>query len=132
MTSEESEVTPGESLTVRVELDIEDDWHLYGPNPETEFLIESTVEVLRSKDFTVTERQPPAGIRRHDEVIGQDVVLYEHQAVWTLVIQAAETAAAGPQAIELQVTVQACDQKRCLKPQTYKLVMPIRIRQAAE
>jgi hypothetical protein len=124
-------LAPGAQFHVAVSLNIEPQWHLYGPNPDVEYLIPSTVSLadnasVQSKDVIV-----PKGKTINDPVLNERVQVYEGRVWFLLPLHVAPEAAAGKLNLELRVRTQACDKDRCLPPRTAKLNVPIEIVKAA-
>ena len=60
-----------------VALDIEEGWHLYGPNPQAEFLIPTTVDVRASEALEIGNVRAPQPRKKHDPVLDQVLATYE-------------------------------------------------------
>lgn len=120
-------IGPGERLEVSVSFDIQPGWHLYGPNPDAEFLVPTTIALQPNEMLTAGELQLPKGITKEDPVLGQTLMLYEDRVWFRLPVTVAENAAAGETELELQIRVQACDENRCLPARDAILKLPLRI-----
>jgi len=60
----------------------------------------------------------PKAERKFDDVLGEDVDIYEKDAAFWFPFELKKDAAAGPQEITAQVRYAVCDAKRCLPPKT--------------
>jgi DsbC/DsbD-like thiol-disulfide interchange protein len=120
-------IKPGDSLRVAVAIDIEDGWHLYGHNPEADFLIPTTVALEPAPEFTVGEIQRPAEHRALDPILKQTLNTYTGRIWFHVPVTVRADAKPGALTLALNVKTQACDASRCLQPQTTTLRIPIQV-----
>ncbi len=118
---------PGDSLRVAVAIDIEDGWHLYGQNPEADFLVPTTVAVEPAPEFTVGEIQRPAEHRAMDPILKQKLNTFKGRIWFDVPVTVRPDAKPGALTLALAVKTQACDASRCLQPQTTTLRIPIQV-----
>ncbi len=105
--------------TVTVALAIEKGWHVYANPVGLEDLVPAQTKVVikaAGKPVAASVKYP-AGKSHTDKVVGTYQV-YEDNVT----ISADVPGAAG--ALEVSVTYQACDAKRCLLPKTVKINVP--------
>ncbi len=124
-------VEPGGSLQVAVALDIDDGWHLYGENPEAEFLLATKVEAKPAAHLRVGEIARPAPHRALDPLLNQTLNTYTGHIWFRVPVIVAADAPSGAVTLALAVRTQACDTSRCLEPQTTTLHLPLHIGPAA-
>jgi uncharacterized protein len=118
---------PGEKLEIAVKLTIDQGWHLYGPNPDSKFVLPTTLALSDSTSATAGETMYPPGEKREDAVLKESFFVYEGDVWLRLPVIITQDAAAGPTTLEFQLRTQACDEKKCLQPRTAKLKLPIEI-----
>ncbi|MBI1367109.1 MAG: DUF255 domain-containing protein [Planctomycetes bacterium] len=122
-------VRPGQTLNLALAIDIAEGWHLYGPNPDVEFVIPTTVSVSESKLITAGQVAAPQPVVKMDDVIKQKLATYEGRIWYRVGVTVNPDAASGagtvPGVIEVVVKSQACDATRCLQPRTDTLRLPI-------
>ena len=120
-------VKPGESLRVAVAIDIDEGWHLYGENPEAEFLIPTTVEIEPAGPLVVGNIQKPEAHRAMDPFVNQMLNTYTERVWFHVPVTVSADAAPGAITLTLSVITQACDARRCLHPQTTTLRIPVQV-----
>lgn len=118
---------PGDSLVVAVAIDIDDDWHLYGENPEADFLAPTTIAVEPAPEFTVGAIQRPAEHRALDPILKQTLNTYKGRIWFHVPVTVRVDAKPGTLTLALNVKTQACDASRCLQPQTTTLRITIQV-----
>jgi uncharacterized protein YyaL (SSP411 family) len=120
-------VRPGQSMQVAVALDIGDGWHLYGHNPDADFIVTSTVECAENSSFRIANRTIPAGTRMLDKTADCELLVYTDRIWFRFTLACLDDATPGEQTLEFQVTTQACDDQRCLAPASNKLLLRVTI-----
>ena len=121
-----SRMSPGGSATLVVRLRIAPGWHLYaadalgGPNQPTR--LETTLPAGCS---AVGEWESPAAAPL---VTSQGVTaIYQTEAVFRQSLQFAASIPLGETAIVCDVHYQACDARRCLRPERLTLQVPVHL-----
>ena len=120
-----SSYAPGESIPVRLRLGIDKGWHLYGKNPELDFLVPVRVEPVELHRFEVGEPKAPEPKEKVDPILDKTVRSYEGEIGYQLPYRVKTDAKPGPAVIAVTVTTQACDADRCLPPETVTLRLPV-------
>ena len=124
----EGELAPGTDATIRVALDIDEGWHLYGKNPKLDFLVPSTVTVKGAPErIVVGAVKRPEPKRKKDPVLEKTVNTYTGTIWFEVPISVKEEAAAGEREVAVEVRTQACDDSRCLPPTTRTLRLQLRV-----
>jgi len=121
-------IAPGEQATIHVALDIKEGWHLYGENPDVDFLVPSSVSVTSQNEaITVGDVQRPEPTRKKDPVLEKTLNTYSGTIWFQLPVTASPDASPGETALSVETTTQACDDSRCLPPNTQALTLSLRI-----
>jgi len=120
-------VKPGETLHVAVALDIDEGWHLYGQNPDADFLETTTVRIEPSALFVAGQSKSPKPHRKFDTVLKQTLNTYSGRIEFRVPVIVNSDAQAGTTTLNLVVKTQACDANRCLSPETTLLRIPVQI-----
>ena len=120
-------VRPGQTFQVAVALDIDDGWHLYGPNPDVEFVIPTTVQPALNNHFRFGKVQIPEGRTVQDAVLNQKLEIYEGRVWLRVPVTVLEGPESGVTSLTLNLRRQACDDNRCQPPQTTTLDVPITV-----
>lgn len=124
-------VKPGETMQVAVALDIDEGWHLYGRNPDADFLVPSTVAVEKSGLLVAGDVTAPAAHRAVDAVLKQPLDTYTGRIWFRVPVTARADATGSAVTLALTIKTQACDASRCLPPETTTLHIPLQIDPAA-
>jgi len=119
---------PGESIPVSLRLSIDEGWHLYGENPELDFLVPVQVEPVPLRRFEIGKVVAPEAKKKTDPILEKTARSYESEIDYKMTYRVREDASTGPALIALKVTVQACDAERCLAPETVTMRLPVTIR----
>ena len=120
-------VKPGDTFQVAVALDLDNGWHLYGQNPESTFLVPSTVAMETSESLTSGDIEISAPHRAVDAILKQMVNTYTGEIWFRVPVTVRPDAKAGATELTLIVKTQACDDSRCLPPETTNLSISVKI-----
>lgn len=123
----DASLQPGAMFNVRVQANIERGWHLYAENPDAEFLIPCTVTAAEQELLTIGDVGVPEAKQKEDPILKETVNIYENLIEFTIPITLSSEAAAGDITLQIDVKTQACDDDRCLKPQTTTFRLPLQI-----
>jgi len=118
----------GDNLTITVMMDIDDGWHLYADNPKAEFLVPSTVTVAANERFTIGRVETPKPHSQADPILKQTLNTYGGQVEFTIPVTIVPLAASGTTNLFIECRTQACDEQRCLPPQTTTFRLPLQIK----
>ncbi|HDZ22140.1 hypothetical protein LCGC14_0302160 [marine sediment metagenome] len=118
-------VRPGETVDLAVSVDIDEGWHLYGENPQMGFLIASTVSVETAEGIAAGRVQAPQPRRLEDPILKEPLNAYVGRIWFRVPLMVAKDASPGPRAVTVTVKTQACDDKRCLLPETTTLGLTV-------
>ncbi|MEX2288609.1 MAG: DUF255 domain-containing protein [Planctomycetaceae bacterium] len=114
-------LTKGGTCRVVMYVDIADGWHI-NTNPAKPDKFIATEFTLKSKQgTTLTNVQYPAGKPVKVPGLNEPQHIYEKRAVIYGELKVPETVAANEEELELSVHYQACNDKSCLPPKTFKL-----------
>jgi len=120
-------IGPGESIQVAIAIDIDEGWHLYGENLDADFVIPSNVSIETADRLEVGELVGPEPHEMMDPVLQRTLNTYTGRIWFRVPITVAAEAEAGATVLDINVTIQACDDTRCLQPQTATLHLPFAI-----
>jgi len=127
LSSSKERYSPGDIINLSLNLEIDSGWHLYGDNPEIDFLVPVKVEPFPLPRITPGEVKAPAPREKHDPFLDQVVRTYEGTARFAIPFEIKDDAAPGPAVVALKVRTQACDAERCLPPEETILRLPLKI-----
>jgi thiol:disulfide interchange protein DsbD len=124
-------VTPvkaGARFNVKLLATVQDGWHLYSLKPMAEGPIPTRIWIAEGQPFSLAGAvQSPDPQVMQDASFGMEVELYEGEAVFTLPVRVAPSAAPGAQKLVVSASYQSCNNKLCLPPKTVKVEVPITI-----
>jgi len=121
------EVEPGSSFELAVAIDIDDGWHLYGENPDLDFLIPTTVNVTGPDDVSPGPFDAPEPHEMEDPILEETVRTYSGRIWFRSPVTVSENAAPGEMTVSLEIKTQACDDSSCLPPETTVIDVPVQI-----
>ncbi len=121
-------VKAGARFNVKLLAAVEDGWHLYSLKPMAEGPIPTRIWIADGQPFSLagTVQSPDPQVML-DATFGMEVELYEGEAVFTLPVKVAASAAPGAQKLVVSASYQSCNNKLCLPPKTVKVELPITV-----
>ena len=120
-------VKKGSSVEVSVVVDIDKGYHINSNRPAEVYLIATALKFDRLAGFTTTRVIYPKAKVQKFEFSEKPMSVYEGEAVIKFSARALPSAAPGAHTLKAKLTVQACDDKQCLRPQTLPLDIPIEV-----
>lgn len=117
VSASESKLRAGEQLTLSVDIKIDEGWHLYAQNPETEFLKTTTVSIQSNPSIDLGKLVMPSSQARMDPVLKTKINTYAGEITFTMPVSIAKDAKPGQAVLNITLDSQACDDSRCLKPE---------------
>ncbi len=108
-------VRPGGETVALLTAKLADGWHLYAAtNPTRPVALRLSVDdAPQLAELRALEPEPD---KQFDPLFDTESHWYEHEAVFRIEIQTAETAEPGPVPITVRVRYSACDDRQCLPP----------------
>ncbi len=126
-------VVAGQRLVLAVVLDVADGYHLYAPGATNSDLVKTTRAQLRATpDIEVLPTQAPAGTRKFDPVLDQQLELLTGRCVYLLPARIVSTPTRDSIDLVVELEYQVCDSKRCLEPQSTTLEFTIKLAEQPE
>lgn len=118
---------PGDAITIKAVLEIDEGWHLYGENPESEFLLASTITVDASEQVAIGKMKSPQAQSKLDPILQQTLSTYSGRIEFEVPLTIGSNAKPGKIPLSISVKTQACDKNRCLPPQSTSFVLEIEV-----
>jgi len=122
-----STVPQGGEARLAVVLTTKGDWHVNANKVNDEFMIPTSLEVVAPEGVTVKAIVYPEG---HEKKLGfsdEVLALYQGTIPIGIVIEVARNVEPGPINVTANVTYQACDNEKCLAPETKMIGIPLTI-----
>jgi len=129
VTSGESvyKVKRGGSVQVAVVLDVDEGYHINSNRPAEKYLIATALKIERTAGLTTTPVIYPKAKLQRFEFSQKPLSVFEGKAVLKLTARALASLATGSQALKGKLTVQACNNQQCLRPQTIDVSIPLQV-----
>ncbi|MCK9994997.1 MAG: hypothetical protein KAH56_01820 [Candidatus Krumholzibacteria bacterium] len=113
----------GERVSFEIKLDIQERWHLYA-HGDTNFI---GVDLVPAEEFPLEDFQAEYPSGHEKEFFGDMVFMIEGKEVIKASALVPASVAKGEHELNLQVTVQACDDKVCLAPAFLPVVVKLTV-----
>ncbi len=127
-----SSATQGGSLPIAVELDIDGLWHINAHKVNDEYLIPTEISVEAPEGIAVQEIVYPKAVEKRLSFSEEKLALYDGVVYIGFLITVDGAFPAGDTSIVATVTYQACDNEKCIAPESKRLTIPIRISTPSE
>jgi thiol:disulfide interchange protein DsbD len=126
-------IRPGDKFKIAVALDIAEGYHVQGHQPSAG-LIATEVKFEPVAGITIKEPTYPAPkyIKLESLGLGDEALAVHDGTIYVVADAEADSSIKpGPLEIRARYTVQACDDRVCLAPDTIDLVIPVKVAAAA-
>ncbi|HSE97101.1 MAG TPA: protein-disulfide reductase DsbD domain-containing protein [Blastocatellia bacterium] len=120
-------IKKGAAAEISVVVEIDNGYHINSNRPAEDFLIPTALKLERLAGITTTRIVYPKAKVQKFEFSQKPMSVFEGKAVIKFTARSTPAAATGAHTLKAKVTVQACDDKQCLRPQTLSLDIPIEV-----
>lgn len=129
-------VTPGESVykvkrgaavQVAITIEVEDGYHINSNRPAEKYLIATVLKLERTAGLSTTPVIYPKAKLQKFEFSSKPLSVFEGKTVLKLTARALPSLAAGDRMLKGKLTVQACNDQQCLRPQTIDVSIPLHV-----
>jgi thiol:disulfide interchange protein DsbD len=120
-------VKPGATLQAGVVIDIDSGYHINSNRPLDKFLVGTTLKVEPQAGITLGRVIYPKPKMQKFSFSEKPMSVYEGRAVLKFTIRALPGASTGAHTIQGKLTIQACNNEQCLRPQTISVDVPVEI-----
>lgn len=120
-------VKRGGTAQIAVVLEIDEGYHINSNRPSDKNLIPTALKFERAAGLTTSPVAYPKAKLRKFEFSSKPLSVFEGKTVLKLTARALPTAAAGAQMLKAKLTVQACNDQACLRPQTIDVSIPLNV-----
>ena len=117
----------GSTAQIAIEVDIEHPWHINAHELTDEFLIPTEIEFEAPDGIVIKGVVYPASVVKELSFSDTPMQLYEGKVYIGAVIEVSADFEPGPTVIRGVLTYQACDNDKCLMPETVKLRVPVTV-----
>jgi uncharacterized protein YyaL (SSP411 family)/cytochrome c biogenesis protein CcdA len=120
-------VRPGQAVTLSIEMDIEEGWHVNSSRPTLEYLIPTKVSFPGSDEGMVIDLAYPSGVMVELKFAGDRLSVYEGVTTIRATIRPPMDSPQGIAEFPSRLTYQACSDTKCLPPETREFKVALRI-----
>ena len=117
----------GGSVPVSVIVDVDDGYHINSNRPAEKYLIPTALKFERTVGLATTPVVYPKAKLQKFEFSQKPLSVFEGKAVLKFTARALASMAPGTQTLKAKLTVQACNNQLCLRPQTIDLSIPLQV-----
>lgn len=120
-------VKRGGSVQVTVIIDVDEGYHINSNRPADKNLIATALKFERIPGLSTTPVIYPKAKMQKFEFSPKPLSVYDGKAVLRLTARALPSIAPGSQTLKAKLTVQACNDQLCLRPQTIDVSIPLQV-----
>jgi len=125
-----SQVAAGGRLTAVITAAIDEGWHVYAPDEANAGPRPVELTIVKNPVFSAAGKfEAPEPEREMDEAFGQITSSYTDEVAFRLPVAVAASATAGPHALEIDISFQACDGSICLPAKSVRVKATVTVKQ---
>jgi thioredoxin:protein disulfide reductase len=117
----------GEVAKIEIKLEIEDEFHINSNRPNDKNLIATALKVERMTGLSVTPVLYPKAKMQKFEFSEKPLAVFEGKTTLRFTARALPSLQAGSHTIKAKLTVQACNNEKCLRPSTFEVAIPVEV-----
>ncbi len=117
----------GGSVQLAVIIEVDEGYHINSNRPAEKYLIPTILKIERTAGLTTTPVIYPRAKLQTFEFSKKPLSVFEGKAVLKLTARALGSLATGSQTLKGKLTVQACNNQQCLRPQTIDVNIPLQV-----
>jgi thiol:disulfide interchange protein DsbD len=114
-------------MTLSLDLDIQDGWHVNSSRPTLPYLIPTKVELPEAGGLAIEDVAYPDGKMVELKFAKERLSVYEGRTTIHLSLRPPADAARGAHEIRARLTYQACSNTACLAPETVEFRWPVTV-----
>lgn len=117
----------GAAVQIAVIVEVDEGYHINSNRPAEKYLIPTALKIERTAGLTTTPVIYPKAKLQKFEFSQKALSVFEGKAVLKLTARALASIAPGSQTLKAKLTVQACNNQLCLRPQTIDVNIPLQV-----
>jgi hypothetical protein len=117
----------GAAAQVALVVDIEDGYHINSNRPSDKNLVATALKFDRTAGLSTRPVAYPRARMQKFEFSEKPLSVFEGKITFKLTTRALPTVPAGSHVLKGKLTVQACNNKICLRPQTVDVAIPVEV-----
>jgi len=127
------QMKPGERFNALLSAKIDEGWHLYSPDQPPGGPIPTQISLPADQPFKLAEAiEVPVPRTEMDPNFNLETQFFEEQVTFTLPVVVTQNATSGDHGVNVNVTFQTCNGRRCLPPKRVQLTDKIGLAQATK
>ena len=120
-------VKRGAAAQIEVIIRVDDGYHINSNRPAEKYLIATALKIERTPGLTASPVVYPKAKLQKFEFSKKPLSVFEGKTVLKLTARALPSLAPGAQTLKGKLTVQACNNQQCLRPQTVDVSIPLKV-----
>jgi len=117
----------GGAVQIAVIVEVDEGYHINSNRPAEKYLIPTALKIERTAGLTTTPVAYPKAKLQKFEFSEKPLSVFEGKTVLRLTARALPSLSAGAQTLKGKLTVQACNNQQCLRPQTIDVSIPLQV-----
>jgi thiol:disulfide interchange protein DsbD len=117
----------GGAAQLAVIVEVDDGYHINSNRPAEKYLIPTSLKIERLTGLSTTPVAYPKAKLQKFEFSQKPLSVFEGKSVLRLTARALPTLTPGSQTLKGKLTVQACNNQQCLRPQTIDISIPLQV-----
>lgn len=117
----------GGATQIAIKIEVEDGYHINSNRPAEKYLIPTALKIERSAGLTTTPIIYPKAKLQKFEFSQKPLSVFEGKATLKFTARALPSLAAGEHQLKGKLTVQACNNQQCLRPQTIDVTIAVQV-----
>lgn len=117
----------GAPVQIAVVIEVDSGYHINSNRPAEKYLIATALKLERVAGLTTTPVIYPKAKLQKFEFSEKPLSVFEGKAVLKLSVRALPSLADGSHTLSGKLTVQACNNQQCLRPQTIDVSIPLQV-----
>ena len=117
----------GGSAQLAVIVEVDDGYHINSSRPAEKYLIATSLKIERMAGLTTTPVTYPKAKLEKFEFSKKPLSVFDGKSVLRVTARALPSLAPGSQTLKGKLTVQACNNQQCLRPQTIEVNIPLQV-----
>jgi thiol:disulfide interchange protein DsbD len=122
-----NQIPQGGMAHVAIELQIDAPWHVNAHELTDEFLVPTEVVFSPPEGITIKDMVYPAGHALKLDFADEEMMLYDGTVLIGAIVEVSPEFALGETTIPAELTYQACDNQKCLMPETEKVFIQVKV-----
>jgi thioredoxin:protein disulfide reductase len=120
-------VKRGGTVQISVAIDVDEGYHINSNRPAEKYLIATALKFDRIDGITTSSIIYPKAKLQKFEFSAKPLSVFEGKTTLKLTARALPSLSPGTQTLKGKLTVQACNNQQCLRPQTVDVSIPLQI-----